>query len=68
MPKKKSATKIKAAIILPELKGIPTVFIKNNSAALKNFSVNGNKNLKTKAKTNTARIVAIAVVFKLIFL
>ena len=67
-PKKKSATKISAAIILPELNGKPTVLIKNNSEALKNFKVKGNKNLNTKANTKTAKIVATAVVFKLTFL
>ena len=67
-PKKKSAIKITAAIILPELKGKPMVFIKNNSDALKNFNVKGNKNLNTKANTKTAKTVAIAVVFKFIFL
>ena len=38
------------AIILPELKGMPILLTKNNSEALKNESVYGNKNLKTNAK------------------
>jgi hypothetical protein len=67
-PKKKSATNMTAAIILPELKGKPMVFIKNNSDALKNFKVKGNKNLNTKAKIKTAKTEAIAVVFKFMFL
>ncbi len=57
-----------AAIILPELKGKPMVFIKNNSDALKNFNVKGNKNLNTNANTKIAKTVAIPVVFKFMFL
>ena len=67
-PKKNNAINKSAAIILPELKGKPIVLIKNNSDALKNFNVNGNKNLKTKASTKTDSTVAIAVDFKFIFL
>ena len=48
-PKKKSAIKMTAAIILPELKGSPMVFMKNNSVELKNCRVYGNKNLKTNS-------------------
>ena len=67
-PKKNSATKTIAAIILPELKGNPKELIKNNSDALKNFKVKGNKNLKTNIKATTDIIVAIAVVFIFMFL
>ena len=42
--------------------------IKNNSEALKNFKVKGNKNLNTNINTTTEITVAIAVVFKLISL
>ena len=54
------------AMILPELKGSPIVFTKNNSVELKNCKVYGNKNLKTKANINTDITDAIVVVFKFI--
>ncbi len=54
-------------MILPELKGSPTVLIKNNSEALKNFNVKGKINLKTKIKTNTEKIVAKEEVLRLVF-
>ena len=40
------AININPAITDPELQGKPIELIKNNSEALKNFKVNGNKNLK----------------------
>ena len=55
-------------MIVPELYGKPIWLMKNNSATLKNFKVNGNKNLKTKANTKIATNVAIAVVFTVMFL
>jgi|SaaInlStandDraft_1057018.scaffolds.fasta_scaffold580167_1 hypothetical protein len=54
------------AIIEPELYGKPIELIKNNSEALKNFSVNGNKNLKTKASMRIEIIVAMLVVLRFI--
>jgi hypothetical protein len=48
------------------LYGKPIEFIKNNSEALKNFSVNGNKNLKTNASMRIEIIVAILVVLRFI--
>ena len=50
-PKKNTAIKMRPAMILPELNGKPIVLTKNNSKALKYFSVNGNKNLKTNSNT-----------------
>ena len=42
--------------------------MKNNSEALKNFKVKGNKNLNTKAKIKTETTEAIAVVLRVMFL
>ena len=53
--------------MLPELYGNPILLIKNNSDALKNCKVNGNKNLKTNANIKVATTVAMAVVFMVMF-
>jgi hypothetical protein len=53
------------AMIVPVLKGRPTVFIKKSSEALKKTSVYGKRNLKTKARTNIDTILARMNCFKL---
>ena len=55
-------------MILPVLYGNPIELIKNNSDALKNLSVKGNKNLNTKANIKIEMTLAIAVVFSVMFL
>ena len=55
-------------MMLPELKGMPTVLTKKSSATLKNRKVKGNRNLKTKARTKMATKLAMTNRFPLIFL
>ena len=55
-------------MILPELYGNPILLMKNNSDPLKNFKVNGNKNLNTNAKIKTDTTDAMAVVLIVMFL
>ena len=53
--------------MVPVLYGSPIWLMKNNSETLKNLRVNGNKNLKTNAKTKMEIKVAMAVVFMVMF-
>ena len=55
-------------MIVPELKGRPILFMKNNSEALKNLSVIGNNNLNIKSKIATITILATMKFFTVTFL